>query len=447
MAKKDDHSAEREALNELGSDFNVQATVDKGISQLGGGGSSSQADPSGGGSGEEKDKPGEQGQPAGGAIAHEDAPEGATPMKGTIYNRPDEETEEEDEDSGGAPSKEENEKNKPSAGEKPAEGKDKPDESSAGQDDRILKEIFGSQFGTVKELQEADIPGQLRNIQGLKQQIEDLTKKANNPVAAFANDNVALFNEFVKKTGISNFDVFTRIMDNDLEKMDPMDFLILQEVIDSPALIGKESMLKKRFEKSYNLIESDDLPADEVEVNRTKLIADGGKAKNKIMEMKAGVKMPEPSDSSPDSQESDEQRQQREAGWKDVIGKISTSWTKLPLTPRGAKEPVAEYVIPENTKAGLARDAQQFAIQNNLPLTKESFNIVYGMMLNRFVVESLPDLLHTAIEKSNSSTREEKDREFEHPSAELNAARQQEEKPGGEKSGADAAFEAEMRGY
>jgi hypothetical protein len=184
---------------------------------------------------------------------------------------------------------------KPAGSQKSGEAGPPPDASG------ILKEIFGDQFTSVEDLKNSNIPGKLKELDELRQRNQELASKTTElegklnlkPKTNFANDDVALFNEFVKATGIKSFDVFNRLNSSDIANMDYMNAIILARQLENPELVLKEPQLRKHIEKTYN-VDPEQVTADELEVNQIGLSQEGAKAKAKLQELKGKLKIPEP---------------------------------------------------------------------------------------------------------------------------------------------------------
>ena len=118
------------------------------------------------------------------------------------------------------------------------------DPAPAPQND-ILKEIFGDRFKTVEEVKNANIVGQLDELDSLRRTKSDLEKQlSTKPQTNFVNDEVALYNEFVRETGISDYGVFKRLNAADVANMDPVDALVTRYVLEHPNLAGQEDKVR-----------------------------------------------------------------------------------------------------------------------------------------------------------------------------------------------------------
>ena len=180
----------------------------------------------------------------------------------------------------------------------------------------MLNEMFGEQFKTVEDVKNANIPASLQELTTLRQRAKELeTQLATKPKHNFASDDIAMFNEFARETGIKDASVFNKLHVTDVANMEPMDALITQHIIENPSLASKEPQVRRYFEMKYNVdsskidpekVESGDLTPEELEQNKleyeTNLIgitSDGNKAKKQLAELKGKIKMPEIPDETP----------------------------------------------------------------------------------------------------------------------------------------------------
>jgi hypothetical protein len=118
------------------------------------------------------------------------------------------------------------------------------------------------------------------------------SKLSAKPKTSFANDDVALFNEFVRNTGIKSFDIFSRLNGADMANIDDMDAIVLSRLVLNPELAKKEPQLRKHIEKTYN-VDPESVEEDELEINKIGLAEEGYKAKMKLQELKGKLKIPE----------------------------------------------------------------------------------------------------------------------------------------------------------
>jgi hypothetical protein len=307
-----------------------------------------------------------------------------------------------------------------------------------------LNEIFGDRFASVDELRGADIPKQLEELETLRQENQTLKGQVENPTIGFANDNVALFNEFVKETGINDFRVFGQIANADLEKIDHMEALVLAEVMRNPRLSGREDLLRKSLQEKYQvdpqLVEDGTITSDKLEMNKITLETEASGAVKSLKEIKEKVKLPEKRETTtpPGGKKlSPEQEAVLTDGWKDIGGKISAEWKAIPLTPEGAKNPILNYALADADKKTIVDDAVAFVVENQMELNEANVKKAFGMMRDNFILSNMPKIIHSVAEKVRGMTKEQLDAIYDNPSA-LNS----DQPPAGEDGAEDPAAKA-----
>ncbi|MFA5152160.1 MAG: hypothetical protein WC554_06375 [Clostridia bacterium] len=301
---------------------------------------------------------------------------------------------------------------------KPGEAGSAPDATG------ILKEIFGDRFTSVDDLKK-NIPVILREHDELRQQNQTLLAEKNDltgklsvkPKNNFANDDVALFNEFVRTTGVKSFDVFNRLNSTDLANVDPMEAIVLERLMETPELIAKEAQLRKHVENTYN-VNPEQVTEEELEINKIGLAREGRQAKLRLQELKGKLKIPEQDQStSPEEKQwTPEQVSQGKTIW-DVANKaMGEKLSKVPIYFPDTKEPFINFVIPEEKQKEVHDMALNFAVSNQMEPTEKNLEIVAKMMYSEHLIRNLGLIAHSIFEKARTMTEEEKLKFYSNPS-------------------------------
>ena len=283
--------------------------------------------------------------------------------------------------------------------------------------------MFGTTFSSVKEVKEAKVGDQLKEVVTLRQKNQTLEQQASGRPLGYANKNIALFNEFVKKTGVENYGAFNKIMNTEIDKLEDLDIMIMKEVIDKPNLIGQEANLKKMFEKRYNL-DPEKVDENELEINKLTLQSDAETARKSLTETKTGIVLPDEPDPPPAGGApamTPEQTEIHSTGWKNVTDGLAKEWKAFPIVAEGAKDPILNYEVPAEIMQSLSKDAYDFCVKNQTELSKENVAEIFGMMQRDFVVASLPKIIHSVAEKVRGMTEEEYDEIYHNPSSAANS--------------------------
>lgn len=283
--------------------------------------------------------------------------------------------------------------------------------------DNFLKEIFGDRFKTVEEVKNANILGTLDEIESLRQAKAELEQKLElKPKTNFANDEVALFNEFVKETGTRDYGVFNKINSADVATMDSMEALVTKYVLDHPEQSGKEPQIRKYFEKKYN-VDPETVDEAELEVNKLGLDADGASAKKALQEVKDKLKVPDPS-LEPDAPKelTPEQKKSLQTGWNNVGQQVSAALAKLKVPIKNGKDPLLDYEVSESEQKEITEFVQNYAVENQMELNETNVRTVSTMVYNQLMINKLPEIVHSVFEKARSLTEEQVHAIYENPS-------------------------------
>jgi len=286
----------------------------------------------------------------------------------------------------------------------------------------ILSEMFGGSFKSVKEAKEAKVGDQLKELGTLREKNQTLEQTVSGRPLGYANENIALFNQFVLKTGVSNWGAFNKLMNTEIDKLEDLDIMVMKEVMDKPNLIGQEVNLRKKFEKHFQL-DPDQVDESELELNKLTLQSEAEGARKSLTETKAGIVLPAeapPPAAAGAPPMTPEQKESHSKGWKEVTDKLADEWKAFPVIAKGGTDPILTYVIPPEIKQNLIQDAYNFCIENQTELNEENVSDIFGMMKQSLVMSNLPDIIHSVAEKVRGMTEEEYDKVYHNPSAAVN---------------------------
>jgi hypothetical protein len=281
----------------------------------------------------------------------------------------------------------------------------------------ILKEIFSDQFTTVEDLKKADIPGKLKELETLRQQNQTLTSERDEltgklntkPKHNFVNDDIALYNEFVRHSGIKSFDVFNKIQGAEVANMAYMDALVLQRMIENPELAGQDTRVRKYLEKKYNVDPETVTDPEELAENQIGLAEDGARAKQKLVELKGKLKLPEPdsNDQGGAPKWTPEKESEAKKGWGTVNETMGTTLANIGIPMKGMKEPIVNFIIPEEAKKAMITKAIDYAVSNRMEINQANMTAVAKFMYSEYILQHLDQISHSIFEKARSMTQEE----------------------------------------
>ncbi len=280
----------------------------------------------------------------------------------------------------------------------------------------LLKEIFGDRFKTVEEAKNANISGVFDEVDTLKQAKTELeTKLSEKPKTNFANDEVALYNEFVRETGVQDFGVFSRLKNSDLDTMDPMEALVTKYIFDHPEQASKEPQIRKHFEKKYN-VDPEQVDDEELAINKIGMEADGSSAKKSLEEAKAKIKMPEPQADTTPKELTPEEKTALQNGWQNVGANVSKSLAQLKVPIKNGKEPLMSYEISEDEQKEIQDFVKGYAVENRMELNETNVKAISTMVYNQLMLNKLPEIVHSVFEKARGMTEDQVHATFVNPS-------------------------------
>ena len=273
----------------------------------------------------------------------------------------------------------------------------------------------------MDEAKSANIVGVLDEVVTLREEKTALEEKlAAKPKTNFANDEVALYNEFVKETGTHDYGVFNKINSADLATLEPMEALITKYVLDHPEQSGKEPQIRKYFEKKYN-VDPEQVDDAELEVNKLPMVADGATAKKELQVLKDKLKVPEIADDPSTPKElTPEAKATLESGWSNVGQQVSTALAKLKVPIKDGKEALLDYEISESEQKEITEFVKGYAVENQMELNETNAKTISTMVYNQLMINKLPEIVHSVFEKARSLTEEQVHALYANPSPDRN---------------------------
>jgi hypothetical protein len=301
----------------------------------------------------------------------------------------------------------------------------------------ILNEMFGDRFRTVEDFKKANIPEALKERDSLRQKVTELTDSlAKKPKHAFASDDIAKFNEFARETGIKDLGVFNKINATELANMSDMDALVMQHIIENPESAGKEPQVRRFLERRYNVdsskidpkrVEAGDLTQEELDQNKleydTNLIgvtSDARKAKEKLKEFKDKIKMPEASEDTGAKKWTPEIESKQKTDWTKVNEAMGDQFDKIPIMPKGWKEPIADFVLTKEAKKAVLDNALNYVISNQMEVNEENMKSVANAMYSDILFENRNEIYQIIAERARSMSEEEFLKLYHNPSPKNN---------------------------
>lgn len=299
----------------------------------------------------------------------------------------------------------------------------------------MLNEMFGESFKTVDDVKKANIPASLQELANLRQKTQDLEAQLKvKPKHAFASDDIAMFNEFARETGIKDAAVFNKLHTTDVANMNPLDALVMQHILENPESANKEPQVRRYLERRYNvdsskidhkLVDDGDLTEDEYqqakldyETNMVGIASDGNKAKAKLTELKGKIKMPETPAEEPSkaSKWTPEVEASKKAVWQKVNERMGEEFKTIAITLKGGKEPIVNFTVPEETRKAVLQNAIDYAVSNQMEANEANITSVANAMYSEIIMSNQQDIYHAIFERARSMTEQDILKVYHNPS-------------------------------
>jgi len=103
-------------------------------------------------------------------------------------------------------------------------------------------------------------------------------------------------------------------------------------------------------------------------------------------------------------------------GWSPFVEKVMTDVLTIPM-PTGIKDEMFNYTIPDDKKQELKEGLMQYAVDNNLPLTKESGGKAYNFFVSSVISLNQADINLKLMQRGKNLADEEWEKITESPSA------------------------------
>jgi len=244
--------------------------------------------------------------------------------------------------------------------------------------------------------------------------------------------------------------------------MENMDAIVLQHIVDNPSLAGKEPQVRRYFEMKFNVdpnkidpkkVESGDLTAEELEQNKLEyetnligLASEAGKAKSRLQELKSKIKMPDiPADETDKKVKwTPEIESKQKANWTAVNEKMGEEFKTIPILMKGSKEPIVNFVLPEETKKVILTNALDYAISNQMEINQANVTSVATQMYSDAILSNMQEIAHAIFERARSMTEEEYLKTYHNPSSKNTDTPPAGGEPESDEAKKERAFQAEM---
>ena len=299
-----------------------------------------------------------------------------------------------------------------------------------GDDTRLqtINETFGMNFTTLDELESfKGVLSELPSLQEARTQFDELKGQS---IAKFHSKNLEEMNTFAAQTGIEDASFIKQVKQFDAaETKDPIEALVLAEILKDPSLIDKKDMLTKSLKREYKTQVSDDLYGEELEeaqekadMEQFRLERKAVQATKEIEDIMGKVKTAGPVLT---VNESIQQRQQLKAQWEEVVDQnVDKIFGKIPVqVPKGKDKngqdimETVDYIelTPEEAKAQ-AKLVVNKVVSSGLELTQENLVEAVSEQYNLVLAKNLSTVLSKLAARTEGSVRLQVEKEITNPS-------------------------------
>jgi len=236
-------------------------------------------------------------------------------------------------------------------------------------------------FGEVLGEEWADV----EKARTLPARLKELEEKASRTVLpTYADEDTAMYDQFVRSTKIKDFGLFNKIKSFDESATDSIETLIMKKIIDNPKLMGFESKIREDLTKQYRV---DDRLEDEVDLkyNRIKLDEDAATAKQSISSLKESI-----SKFDPKAQEETRNlaAAQLKEAWQPALQGIDQSFKQVTAEITIGEGDKAQNFnvaidVPAEVKPQIMAELDTFIQSYNIPNNEQGQAAVKEFMENR----------------------------------------------------------------
>ena len=292
-----------------------------------------------------------------------------------------------------------------------------------------LNEALGTSFTSLEEA--AIIRNSLSEIPTLQEAKKKYEELQDVSIAKFHSKGIEELNTFAMQTGIEDASFIRSIKKfESSETKDPIEALVIAEILKDPSLIDQKDLLKKSIQREYRLSVNPDLEGEELEVAQenaemekfrlTRKAAEATKEINAIMDK---VKNTGPVLT---VSESIKQRNELKAQWANIVEpNVDKLFSKVPIqVPKGkdanGKEifETIDYIelTSEQAKEQVAKVLKSVE-RSGTELTQENLIALVTKRYERILADNITTVLSKQAARTESALRLKLEKEATNPSS------------------------------
>jgi len=278
------------------------------------------------------------------------------------------------------------------------------------------KEILGEEFGEDWEEVKTKVTDWRTLATEYQEKKSELESLKNSQVNPFANEEVASFNEFVKKSKINDYSTFKYVKGIDLTNPDPVEIAVADRILANPELIGKESVIRAKIIREEGL-DTENYGADEIAVNKATFAQKVAPMIERIKGLQEGKFV------APDPEANKKAVETAMADLKPEIQSVVSEITAIPIVAtdqEGKGSKVLDYAVDAAKLGGKIEKITKILAQqgfNKGNITPEIKEIAKRSAMQEIMMEDFGKIVQSVITQTKTSLEEAYDLERHNPSA------------------------------
>lgn len=283
--------------------------------------------------------------------------------------------------------------------------------------------IFGDEY---KDKKWDDVKSEYQSLRQKTTEYEKQIEAAKNTKPSYANDEVAAYDAWVRNQG-GDLATFSLLRTSDIDKMDGIEAIVAQRVIENPQFKGHEARLRKQIVDQFKLVSTEENPLTDEDISFNKATLEGEAVKSKGflngLKTKMAVQAVDPE---VEKQRYADEYKKHIDGWNPVINRVFDNFKTVPLeivkrdeTGKNIKdasgqdvyESVGEYVVPEHLQKKY-RDLFSAEVGKFPALSADSESRLQASLQSRFKVDNQPYLLTFALDQERTKLIDEYDKKY-----------------------------------
>lgn len=276
-------------------------------------------------------------------------------------------------------------------------------------------EIFGDEYKDKDwDVAKEELSTKLNRVKEIETRLQELESAT----PAYANDEVAAYDAWIKNGGTADYELFQTVKNFKSEEADDIDKVVAQQLLMHPELKPFKDKIKEKLINDYGLVSTDDneLSDEQIAFNKVNFKSKVQQAEDFLKQQSDKLKIVE----APKAK-LQEVIAQREQGWMPEVEKALTFAHKIQI-PTIVKEGdkyvnavAGEYELPEKVmqqyKAELIPQLTKAYSEFTDP-TPEAINQVKAQVLNRVIIDNLPWMISQVQATTEKKVIDEYDKKY-----------------------------------